>query len=261
MADMVAAEFAGDAVIEHSPDPRVEKEEHYYRAAHTKLLDLGLVPHLLTSSVIQSILAVADKYKGNVDADGHPAHRRVAEHRQRPGHLRRDASRASHGRPGRHPVVASSSVAPPRSARTVRRLMRPGRLDADPPGRAARPAGRRPMTSTIVVGMPRARRRRRRSAAERGRGRTCSSLAAAGRLAAVVLVGRLAGRDPRPVRGLPDLDRPGYGALATRRRRRRPTRPGRQLAALMDSGPAAAPTAALPAHGPGRSSSRASTRR
>ena len=30
-----------------STPPRVEKEEHYYRAAHTKLLDLGLVPHLL----------------------------------------------------------------------------------------------------------------------------------------------------------------------------------------------------------------------
>ncbi len=67
MAAMVADEFAGDAVIDHSPDPRVEKEEHYYRAAHTKLLDLGLVPHLLTSSVLQSILAVSDKYKANVD--------------------------------------------------------------------------------------------------------------------------------------------------------------------------------------------------
>ena len=68
MAELVAAEFAGTAVIEHTPDPRVEKEEHYYRAAHTKLLDLGLVPHLLTSSVIQSILNVADKFKSNADA-------------------------------------------------------------------------------------------------------------------------------------------------------------------------------------------------
>jgi UDP-sulfoquinovose synthase len=67
MADLVVSEFSGDAVIDHSQDPRVEKEEHYYRAAHTKLLDLGLVPNLLTSSVIQSILAVADKYKSNVD--------------------------------------------------------------------------------------------------------------------------------------------------------------------------------------------------
>jgi UDP-sulfoquinovose synthase len=67
MADLVAAEYVGNAVIDHSPDPRVEKEDHYYRAAHTKLLDLGLVPHLLTSSVIQSILAVSDRFKANVD--------------------------------------------------------------------------------------------------------------------------------------------------------------------------------------------------
>jgi UDP-sulfoquinovose synthase len=67
MAELVVAEYAGNATIDHTPTPRVEKEEHYYRAAHTKLLDLGLVPHLLTSSVIQSILAVSDKYKTNVD--------------------------------------------------------------------------------------------------------------------------------------------------------------------------------------------------
>ncbi len=67
MAELVATEYPGDVVIDHEPDPRVEKEEHYYRAAHTKLLDLGLVPHLLTSATIQSILAVADRNKANVD--------------------------------------------------------------------------------------------------------------------------------------------------------------------------------------------------
>ncbi len=67
MADLVVANYSGHAVIEHSKDPRVEKEDHYYRAAHTKLLDLGLVPHLLTSPVIQSVLAEADRYKANVD--------------------------------------------------------------------------------------------------------------------------------------------------------------------------------------------------
>jgi UDP-sulfoquinovose synthase len=67
MAELVVAEYAGHAAIDHTPDPRVEKEEHYYRAAHTKLLDLGLVPHLLTSTVLQSILGVADKYKSSVD--------------------------------------------------------------------------------------------------------------------------------------------------------------------------------------------------
>jgi UDP-sulfoquinovose synthase len=69
MAELVAAEYPSEVVIDHSPDPRVEKEDHYYRAAHTKLLDLGLVPHLLTSSVIQSILALAEKYKANVDPE------------------------------------------------------------------------------------------------------------------------------------------------------------------------------------------------
>jgi UDP-sulfoquinovose synthase len=67
MADLVVANYSGHAVIEHSQDPRVEKEDHYYRAAHTKLLDLGLIPHLLTSPVIQSVLAEADRYKANVD--------------------------------------------------------------------------------------------------------------------------------------------------------------------------------------------------
>jgi UDP-sulfoquinovose synthase len=45
----------------------VEKEEHYYRAAHTKLLDLGLVPNLLTASVVRSLLAVCEQFKDRVD--------------------------------------------------------------------------------------------------------------------------------------------------------------------------------------------------
>ena len=67
MADMVAKEYSGPVTIEHPPTPRVEKEEHYYRAAHTKLLDLGLVPHLLTSTVVRSLLAVCEQYKDAVD--------------------------------------------------------------------------------------------------------------------------------------------------------------------------------------------------
>jgi len=67
MADKVVAEYSGTATIEHPPTPRVEKEEHYYRAAHTKLLDLGLVPNLLTSSVVRSLLAVCEQYKDRVD--------------------------------------------------------------------------------------------------------------------------------------------------------------------------------------------------
>jgi UDP-sulfoquinovose synthase len=37
----LVSEATGGAEIVHLEDPRVELEEHYYRAAHTKLLDLG----------------------------------------------------------------------------------------------------------------------------------------------------------------------------------------------------------------------------
>lgn len=67
MAEMVEHECAGNAGVEHVPDPRIEQQEHYYRAAHTKLLDLGLVPHLLDTSVLRSMLDVADRFKSNAD--------------------------------------------------------------------------------------------------------------------------------------------------------------------------------------------------
>ena len=68
LAEMVAAAFPGRVTVANIDDnPRVEKEEHYYRAAHTKLLDLGLVPHLLSGSTISSLLAVADRHRDRVD--------------------------------------------------------------------------------------------------------------------------------------------------------------------------------------------------
>ena len=38
---------------------RVELEEHYYRAAHTKLLDLGLLPFLLGDELLADLLSIA----------------------------------------------------------------------------------------------------------------------------------------------------------------------------------------------------------
>jgi len=67
MAAMVKDAYPGEVDIEHVVDPRVEKEEHYYRAAHTKLLDLGLVPHLLEPATIRSLLAVVDRHRARVD--------------------------------------------------------------------------------------------------------------------------------------------------------------------------------------------------
>ena len=50
------------------PDPRVEAEEHYYNAKHSKLIDLGLQPHLLSDSLLDSLMNIAVKYRDRVDA-------------------------------------------------------------------------------------------------------------------------------------------------------------------------------------------------
>ncbi len=66
MADLVVDAIAGEHVIAHLPDPRVEAEEHYYRAAHTKLLDLGLSPHLLDGDVIRGLAHAVEPYRHRV---------------------------------------------------------------------------------------------------------------------------------------------------------------------------------------------------
>jgi hypothetical protein len=52
--------------IEHLDNPRTEKEEHYYNAVNTKLLDLGLEPHYLGEELVQSVLGTIDRFKGRV---------------------------------------------------------------------------------------------------------------------------------------------------------------------------------------------------
>ncbi|MFO5492029.1 MAG: NAD-dependent epimerase/dehydratase family protein [Cuspidothrix sp.] len=53
--------------INHIDNPRVEKEEHYFNAKNTKLLDLGLQPHFLSDSLLDSLLNFAVKYQKRVD--------------------------------------------------------------------------------------------------------------------------------------------------------------------------------------------------
>jgi UDP-sulfoquinovose synthase len=53
--------------IDHLPAPRVESEEHYYNAKHSKLIDLGLQPHYLSESLLDSLLNIAVKYRDRVD--------------------------------------------------------------------------------------------------------------------------------------------------------------------------------------------------
>ena len=54
-------------IAEGLTNPRVEHEEHYFHAANTKLLDLGLQPHLLTDEVIKGILDLVEAHRDRVD--------------------------------------------------------------------------------------------------------------------------------------------------------------------------------------------------
>ncbi|MFY9724919.1 MAG: NAD-dependent epimerase/dehydratase family protein [Bryobacteraceae bacterium] len=53
--------------IQHLPDPRVEAEQHYYNARHSKLADLGLQPHLLSESLLDSLMNIAIRYRDSID--------------------------------------------------------------------------------------------------------------------------------------------------------------------------------------------------
>lgn len=52
---------------QHVPNPRVEAEDHYYNVAHTKLLDLGLEPHLLDDAMIEHMINVALTHRDRID--------------------------------------------------------------------------------------------------------------------------------------------------------------------------------------------------
>ncbi|HEX3683398.1 MAG TPA: NAD-dependent epimerase/dehydratase family protein [Bryobacteraceae bacterium] len=53
--------------IDHLPDPRVESEDHYYNAKHSKLIDLGLDPHYLSDSLLDSLMNIAMRYRDRID--------------------------------------------------------------------------------------------------------------------------------------------------------------------------------------------------
>jgi UDP-sulfoquinovose synthase len=78
----VAQRIGVPARIEHIPNPRVEKEQHYYHAKHTKLLDLGLEPHLLTDETVAALLESALRYRDRIDLTHIPP--TVSWHRKRP---------------------------------------------------------------------------------------------------------------------------------------------------------------------------------
>jgi UDP-sulfoquinovose synthase len=69
LVQKAGTEVGIDVRVDHLENPRVELEEHYYNPTHTKLLDLGLQPHLLSETLIESMFEAIDRYKDRVIPD------------------------------------------------------------------------------------------------------------------------------------------------------------------------------------------------
>src|ERR1700751_269748 len=67
MVETVGKKLGMNVEIDHLPDPRVEAEEHYYNAKHSKLIDLGLEPHLLSDALLDSLVTIAVRYRDRID--------------------------------------------------------------------------------------------------------------------------------------------------------------------------------------------------
>jgi UDP-sulfoquinovose synthase len=58
-----------DVEIAHVRDPRIERQQHYYRARHTALLELGLQPTHLTDGVLKGMLQAVGRHRDRIDQE------------------------------------------------------------------------------------------------------------------------------------------------------------------------------------------------
>ena len=63
----VGATMGYDVTLEHVPNPRTEREAHYYSTVNEHLLGLGLSPHLLDDAVVGSLIAAASANRARID--------------------------------------------------------------------------------------------------------------------------------------------------------------------------------------------------
>jgi UDP-sulfoquinovose synthase len=69
LADLVqraGQEYGIDVRVDHIDNPRVEAEQHYYNAKHSALLDLGLKPHYLSETLVESMFAAIEQHQDRV---------------------------------------------------------------------------------------------------------------------------------------------------------------------------------------------------
>lgn len=69
VAELVAETYSGSVEIDYLENPRWELEEHYYNVKHTGLIELGLKPHLLSDTLIESLFPIVEQNKHRVNLD------------------------------------------------------------------------------------------------------------------------------------------------------------------------------------------------
>ena len=58
-----------DVEINHVENPRLEAEEHYYNPKHSKLVELGLQPNLLSDVLVEQMLGTIERNRDQVNPD------------------------------------------------------------------------------------------------------------------------------------------------------------------------------------------------
>jgi UDP-sulfoquinovose synthase len=66
VADTIVAASPDAVRVEHVENPRVESEHHHYNVVHTGLVGLGLEPHLLSDTLIESLFEITKRYAHRV---------------------------------------------------------------------------------------------------------------------------------------------------------------------------------------------------
>jgi UDP-sulfoquinovose synthase len=66
MAETIANVSPEKVTIEHLANPRVEEEGHHYNVVHSGLVELGLDPHLLSDTLIESLFEITKRFAHRV---------------------------------------------------------------------------------------------------------------------------------------------------------------------------------------------------
>ena len=69
MTARVGTSLGYDVRVEHIPNPRKEREAHYYNPAYQGLIELGVQPHYLTDDVMAGMFEIVGRYRESIRKD------------------------------------------------------------------------------------------------------------------------------------------------------------------------------------------------